>query len=399
MGSTSIVLGLGFGDEGKGVTTDYLCSKAHHPLVVRFSGGQQAGHTVVANNVRHVFSSFGSGTLRNIPTFWSSYCTVYPLALLAEYQVLQQKNINPILYLDQYCPVTTFYDVAYNRAIQSVVKKHGTVGLGFGTTIKREEFMVPFHMQDLYDESKIKDSLTNIRLYYDLLLQESENSPACEEYKKQLKILGDDSKYIELCQHVTDVVMVKNEYDVFQLFDDVIFEGSQGILLDQDSKFFPHVTPSYTTSRNAHEIIIRNNLSQPDIYYVSRVYHTRHGNGPLSAEHFPVKLKNNEFETNISAGYQGKFRTCLLDLDLVDYALKYDQKYSTSHRKNLSLTCLDQVDHLQITHSGINTVGFDRIVEFLDYIDCIDMSFDKLLLNDSPITESIKESKYPIFVY
>ncbi len=58
------VIGLGFGDEGKGITTDYLCSRANNPLVIRFSGGQQAGHTVVNKFGKHTFSNFGSGTLR-----------------------------------------------------------------------------------------------------------------------------------------------------------------------------------------------------------------------------------------------------------------------------------------------------------------------------------------------
>jgi len=84
-----IVVGLGYGDEGKGLTTDFLCGQSKFPLVIRFNGGHQAGHTVVTKDgVRHVFSSFGAGTLRNAPTYWSRYCTFSPAYLLYELESL-----------------------------------------------------------------------------------------------------------------------------------------------------------------------------------------------------------------------------------------------------------------------------------------------------------------------
>ena len=57
------IVGLQFGDEGKGKVTDYLCSEYGNPIVARFSGGQQAGHMVIKEDHSHVFSNFGSGTL------------------------------------------------------------------------------------------------------------------------------------------------------------------------------------------------------------------------------------------------------------------------------------------------------------------------------------------------
>ncbi|MEM9930725.1 MAG: adenylosuccinate synthetase, partial [Bacteroidota bacterium] len=87
--TTHIVLGLAFGDEGKGVTTDYLCRQAERPLVIRFSGGHQAGHTVVSpQGRRHVFSNFGAGTLAGAPTFWSKYCTFHPVGYANEHESL-----------------------------------------------------------------------------------------------------------------------------------------------------------------------------------------------------------------------------------------------------------------------------------------------------------------------
>ena len=66
--STYVVVGLQFGDEGKGLLTNFLCQESPNSLVVRYSGGQQAGHTVVLDGKQHVFSNFGSGTLNGNPT-------------------------------------------------------------------------------------------------------------------------------------------------------------------------------------------------------------------------------------------------------------------------------------------------------------------------------------------
>ena len=69
----SAVIGLGFGDEGKGSVVSYLTKACDSTIVARFSGGHQVGHTVCTNNTRHVFSNFGSGTLNGTPTYWSKF--------------------------------------------------------------------------------------------------------------------------------------------------------------------------------------------------------------------------------------------------------------------------------------------------------------------------------------
>ena len=73
-----VVIGSNFGDEGKGLTVDYLCHQGAG-VVVRFNGGAQAGHTVCLDRLRHVFSHFGSGTLRGVPTYLSQFFIVNPI--------------------------------------------------------------------------------------------------------------------------------------------------------------------------------------------------------------------------------------------------------------------------------------------------------------------------------
>src|SRR5271157_6621840 len=103
----SAVIDLGMGDSGKGVTTDYLCSKdPEHTIVVRFSGGHQCGHKVMRGDVEHIFSNFGSGTLLGCPTYWSEYCTFEPMGFWKEYLTLMSKGIQPRTFIHPEAPVT-----------------------------------------------------------------------------------------------------------------------------------------------------------------------------------------------------------------------------------------------------------------------------------------------------
>ena len=124
-----IVVGLGFGDCGKGLMTDYLSATSTNPIVIRYTGGHQAGHTVVKDGIRHINASLGSGSLRNVPTYISDYCCFYPPNLLREYNVLKTKVENvPKIYINPRTIVTTPYDVAYNRPMESRLN-HGSCGM------------------------------------------------------------------------------------------------------------------------------------------------------------------------------------------------------------------------------------------------------------------------------
>ena len=144
------VIGLGFGDEGKGMVTNYLSSKFVDTFVVRYSGGPQAGHTVCTKNgFRHIFSNFGSGTLNATSTYWSELCPIDPEAIVREKQVLFEKGFNPRLYIDNKCPVITPYDRIKNQNSSSD-KLNGTCGIGFGATIQREEDHYSLTAKDLF---------------------------------------------------------------------------------------------------------------------------------------------------------------------------------------------------------------------------------------------------------
>src|SRR5687767_1189741 len=98
-----IVIGTQFGDEGKGAVVNHFVKEAighgHSTIVVRFSGGPQASHTVVHGDKRHAFSSFGAGTFQNKPTFWSKYCLTEPGAFVKERDRILELGFNPTVYV------------------------------------------------------------------------------------------------------------------------------------------------------------------------------------------------------------------------------------------------------------------------------------------------------------
>jgi len=341
-----IIIGTSFGDEGKGAAVDYWTRDFRgSKIVVRFNGGGQAGHTVVHGDIRHVFSNFGSGTLNGVPTYWAKYCTFCPASTLQEYKKLKEISPNVVLYVDNLCPVITPFDINANR-YDTVMMTNGTCGVGYGTTMKRhEETPYKLFAQDLLNMKVVKEKVKLISHYY------STDKPFILDGWNHVNTdkFFDSLKELYKLRDSGNIIFV-NEAEMFSQFhfSQFIFEGAQGILLDQEHGFFPHVTRSNTTSKNAIEILKRNNITNYSKYYISRAYQTRHGNGPMSNERYPVNLINNENETNVNNAYQGSFRTGILDLDLLIHAIQIDLNYSENKNNNLVMTCLDQVSKFNI---------------------------------------------------
>ena len=159
------VIGLGFGDEGKGRVVDHLCRDNETRMVVRFSGGPQAGHTVVKNGIRHVFSNFGSGTMAGVHTYWHNTCLVNPITLMNELDVLSMKVDAPYIVINPECPVITPYDTATTRE-SSNYNRNGTCGMGIGATWQREEDHYHLEAGDLCFNSAMNMKLEAIKSYY-----------------------------------------------------------------------------------------------------------------------------------------------------------------------------------------------------------------------------------------
>jgi adenylosuccinate synthase len=166
-----------------------------------------------------------------------------------------------------------------------------------------------------------------------------------EYYKNNAEI----DYFLECCE------FVKNQFSKLYIVDDMpqwyasyILEGSQGLLLDQNIGFFPHVTRSNVGTKNILEMGF-----EPHLFLITRAFQTRHGNGPMTNTHLPHNIKDNPNETNVLNTYQGEFKKSLLDLDLLKYGMERDPYIDKTAHKELVITCLDLVkDEYRYTIGG-----------------------------------------------
>lgn len=379
MSSYIRVIGLGFGDEGKGLVTDYLCrklnvGKSDSTIVTRFSGGHQAGHTVCIGDVKHVFSNFCSGTFRGASSYFFDSCVIDPIGIMNEYHVLREKGAEPLLTIHPNCPICTPYDKYANEESQEM-KEHGTCGMGVYTTLLREK--AGYHLQagDIMYDSVFQNKMKLLKQWY-------ENR---EDVKLDLSLFEKAIEFLHGCEDIK-IAIEENPYK------NIIEEGSQGIMLDEKFGFFPHVTATPVVPvRKKNEEILQTML-------VTRAYCTRHGNGPLP-NNFECDFLIPETETNQKNKYQGELRTCLLDMDMLRYAVDKYREY-TNNNLTLVITCLDHleptknedgevVNHWKVVEEG-EVVSFDTQDDFVRYI-AYRVGIYKLLLSRSPYSDFMKE--------
>lgn len=339
------VIGAGFGDEGKGLTTDYYASKSELPvLVVRFSGAPQASHTVeTPSGRRHSFSHIGSGTFVGADTFLSRYFVVNPITFRRE---MKELDLPPRVFVDRECLVTTPYDMMLNQlAEMNRKKRHGSCGAGFNETIHRSEdprFLL--RVVDLGSEDTLRGRLKAIETQYFQKRKEELGITQLFGYDEYLESPHLIDHFIQDCQYFRGSIYIWGESILQVRAGSIIFEGAQGLLLDQDCEFFPYVTRSKTGLPNVARLCGRAGIKSIDVTYVTRAYTTRHGVGPL-----PFELNKKPYDgvfdhTNIDHEFQGSLRFSYLNLDLISSAITWDIN-STGLEINptIMMTCIDQV--------------------------------------------------------
>lgn len=377
------VVGLSLGDEGKGVAVDYLCSRydSDDVIVIRHSGGHQVGHTVKIGDKIHEFRHFGSGTMRGVSTIWSKRCTVSPLGFRQERDILITKKIYPKLFVHGNCPVTTIYDIAYNRAYRKSKNSQASVGVGFASTLIRNE-SISLKVVDLLYEYVYSTKIKVIANYYtEKCIQEG----ILDLYEQEVSNIIDNSvmSFKEDIRYFLDnTIIINDSFNPFQ--KNVVFEANQGILLDKNHGFVPYVTHGTTTNITLKDWIHNQKVKK---WYTSRVYSTRHGDGPFYGEDlFKIKLKNTEHESNFLNTYQGTFRYAPLNLDLIKYALEVDKiDFPKQYDNNFIFSCLDQIPDPERIPAILNHKYTIVNVEYLKKL------FPNLYVNTSPESKTIKK--------
>ena len=349
MSKVIAVIGAGYGDEGKGLMTDYFSSQYDDAVVIRSNGGAQAGHTVVTpEGQRHVFSHFGSGTFNGSPTFLSKHFVCNPTLFVKEHKAfVKEFGIVPKIYVDFSCLVTTPYDMLLNQTHETMRGDdvHGSCGVGFGETLERALVYDSLCVVDLdyFNDEQLMLALRKIRdEYISTRIDLNETNDNFRRILNSEKLITD---FVEACRYMLDNVSSAQPYDFKN--NTLIFEAAQGLLLDMDYGYFPHVTRSNCGMKNINQIL-SNIHDEHDITvnYVRRAYTTRHGAGPLEGELSLTDLGHNVVDkTNITNAFQGALRLAHADFDLFESITDKDfLNYAARGSKKITtMTCIDQL--------------------------------------------------------
>jgi adenylosuccinate synthase len=346
----TIVVDLGFGDAGKGTVVDWLCSplrqaaRGARPVaaVVRFNGGAQAGHNVVAPDGRHhTFAQFGAGTLwaragsaTRVPTHLSRFVLVEPLALAAEAEHLAALGVPDPLGLvtvDRRALLTTPWHAAANRARELARghARHGSCGLGIGETMA----FALAHPDDAPvagDCDRPAALARKLAAVRDALT--AELGPLRAPPVADLAAV--------YAAFAARVALVDEAWLPAQLGrGEVVFEGAQGVLLDEWRGFHPYTTWSTTTCANAEALLAEaGQVGQARRIGVLRPYVTRHGAGPLVTEDRALTAALPDAH-NRTGPWQGAFRVGHFDAVAFRYALEVNGGVD-----GIALTHLDRAE-------------------------------------------------------
>lgn len=349
-----VVTDLGFGDAGKGTIVDYLTRRYSAHTVVRYNGGPQAAHTVVCSDGRyHTFSQFVSGMfVPETQTLLSRFMLINPLNMLKEARHLQACGVPNALQrvqIDRRALVITPFQRAMNRLreIARAGERHGSCGEGVGECMA-DSLNYGYDLLcagDLAERDTIRRKLQFMRAAkLEELAALQDCLPQTEDVQRECAIFH-DSDYLEVCQdvylHFSDCVDIIDETAVRALFAQpgtLIFEGAQGILLDENYGFAPYTTWSTTTCANADELLEEHDYAGQIIRLgVMRTYATRHGAGPFpTADHALASLLPEPH--NPWNSWQREFRVGHSDLVMT--------RYSRDIAGNLDCVAITHADRL-----------------------------------------------------
>ena len=333
-----ITVGLGFGDEGKGATVDYLTRELNADLVVRYSGGAQAGHNVeLPDGRRHTFSQFGAGTLAGARTYLGPRMIISPATLPPEAEHLNSLGVDDpwsLITVHPDCLVATNYHVLMNRLRERARgdARHGSCGLGIGETrhywLQHGQDAV--FARDLLDRHVLRAKITLLRERFLLQMQELAHVDATLAAEMHAALpLGESN----LLQTASDELAIASRMPECKT---VIFEGAQGVLLDEWYGFHPYTTWSTVTPLPALEMLEEYDCEKTEILGITRAYSTRHGAGPFPTWSRAMSTQMVD-RGNPHNAWQGNIRFGGLDLVLTTYAAR------VAKVDRIFVNCLDEI--------------------------------------------------------
>lgn len=288
-----VVIGLQFGDEGKGKITDVLARQAD--WVIRFNGGNNAGHTLWLNGKKLVTHSVPSGVLSShAKNFIGSGCVVDPVALKIELSELKAAGAalsSERLKIDYRAHVILPLHRALDSAREAGPQGIGTTKRGIGPTYSTKMDRLGLRVGQVF-EADAEDRVKNLCRAYNPLLKAAALPESSE--KENLEVL-------ELAKDLFRHYLSSESSPFYDVAKDkkCVLEGAQGILLDLDHGSYPFVTSSHTLAGYAAVGTPFPFSKLGNVFGVAKAYLTRVGQGP-----FPTELNDETGERIRKAGHE-----------------------------------------------------------------------------------------------
>ncbi len=389
MNKVILTVDLGFGDAGKGSIVDFLVREQDAHTVVRYNGGAQAGHRVVTDDgAEHVFSQFGAGTLAGARTHLSRFMLLDPLAMMNEERHLRALGVTDAFALttiDVRALVITPFQRAINRLRELARSdRHGSCGMGIGETMA--DFVAHSDkvllVGDLADPDVLWQKLKFVRRINQKKLHEIDQAALrhpdkWEAAQAELDVLASDDWLTWLVEDFgrfnTHANIVPSDHLTAILNQPgvVVFEGAQGVLLDEWYGFHPHTTWSTITLANADTLLREADYAGTvERVGITRAYSTRHGAGPFVSEDFVLSESIPDAVNGFDTWQEG-FRVGWLDLVMLKYAIEV-----VDGLDYLAVTCCDRLvdrddvqvcDHYLRDGAVVDRLGVKDVLEDLDF--------------------------------
>ena len=276
------VIGAQWGDEGKGKVVDWLSNKAD--IVVRFQGGNNAGHTIVVKKKKIALSLLPSGIIRkNKISIIGNGVVVNPTALLDEIKKLIKAGVqisSKNLKISENASIIFSFHKKIDeiRETRKGPNRIGTTGRGIGPAYEDRVGRRAIRFADLHNQKLLKEKIANALDYHNILLAGLNAKPI-----KEKEIFNEINSYKkDIIKYVDRIFPIFK--DAKQYGKKILFEGAQGILLDVDHGTYPFVTSSNTLPSAASSGTGISTKNLGFILGIVKAYTTRVGSGPFPSE-------------------------------------------------------------------------------------------------------------------
>jgi len=364
------VIGLQWGDEGKGKIVDYLSEE--FDLVVRYQGGNNAGHTVIVDDKTYKLNLIPSGVIRGKDCYLGQGVVLDPNHFSSEYDQIVKKISNPKVFLSSNISLILEYHKQLDKINESILnseKKIGTTSKGIGPAYQDKVGRKSIKLYDLKSKNIIEEKIHSIKKFYDPILEKfNESKIDVDQTVKELQTF-----YGLVKDLIIDNSLIKKKFKNKK----ILFEGAQGALLDLDHGSYPFVTSSNTVSSN----IVIGSALQVDYQTIGifKAYATRVGNGPFPSELFD-SVGDYIAEKGVEIGTVTKRKRRCGWLDLV--SLKYSCE-------------INRVNELCMTKADVlNNLSEIKVCKSYDSRKYEDVNFSE---SDTLESLALKETDFEVF--